>query len=228
MDEPTTTISDPTMLVSTRFGRSDATDAPTGHRRHDAAPTVATRHPAAADVTPLREIDDVDAAFSKGGAGALELAYDAYGTMVFTMCRRVLGPDLAADATQEVFVSAWRAHAQFDPQRGSLAGWLTGITRHRIVDVLRAQQRHKVVGDVAPDSEATPAAAVDDIVERVLLNDALERLPDSSKRLIELAFFEHLTHAEIAERCALPLGTVKSDIRRGLARLRRHMERDHG
>jgi RNA polymerase sigma-70 factor (ECF subfamily) len=182
---------------------------------------------ATADVTALQQIDDVDAAFARGGADALKRAYEAYGTMVYTMCRRVLGPDLAADATQEVFVSAWRAHDQFDLERGSLAGWLTGITRHRIIDVLRAQQRQRLAGDVELGHEVS-AVAVDDVVDRVLLNDALERLPDTSKRLIELAFFEHLTHTEIAERCALPLGTVKSDIRRGLARLRRHLERDHG
>jgi RNA polymerase sigma-70 factor (ECF subfamily) len=179
------------------------------------------------DLTPLREVDDVDAAFAEGGVGALERAYDAYGTMVFTMCRRALGPDVAADATQEVFVSAWRARAQYDVTKGSLAGWLTGITRHRIVDILRSKQRQEVAVDIESTVVAAPSA-VDEILDRVLLNDALERLPAPSKQLISLAFFEQLTHAEIAERCALPLGTVKSDIRRGLARLRRHMERGHG
>lgn len=180
-----------------------------------------------ADITPLREVDPVDAAFAEGGVGALEHAYEAYGSMVYTMCRRALGPDLAADATQEVFVSAWRARSQFDMRRGSLGGWLAGIAKHRIVDVLRAQQRQPVAGEI--DLAATTGASgVEEMLDRVLLADALERLPQSSKQLIELAFFEHLTHAEIAERCALPLGTVKSDIRRGLARLRRHMESDHG
>ena len=180
-----------------------------------------------ADITPLREVDDVDAAFAEGGVGALERAYETYGSMVYTMCRRALGTDLAADATQEVFVSAWRARSQFDMRRGGLGGWLAGIAKHRIVDVLRAQQRQLVVGEI--DLAATTGASgVEEMLDRVLLADALERLPQSSKRLIELAFFEHLTHAEIAERCALPLGTVKSDIRRGLARLRRHMESDHG
>jgi RNA polymerase sigma factor (sigma-70 family) len=179
-----------------------------------------------ADITPLREIDDIDAAFAEGGVDALERAYEAYGSMVYTMCRRALGTDLAADATQEVFVSAWRARAQFDVRRGSLGGWLAGITKHRIVDLLRARQRQMVVGE--NDAAATVPSGVEEMLDRVLLADALERLPVASKRLIELAFFEHLTHAEIAERCGLPLGTVKSDIRRGLARLRRHMERDHG
>jgi RNA polymerase sigma-70 factor (ECF subfamily) len=181
-----------------------------------------------ADITPLREIDDVDAAFAEGGVGALERAYEAYGSMVYTMCRRALGADLAADTTQEVFGSAWRGRAQFDMRRGSLGGWLAGITKHRIVDVLRARHRQMVVGEIDDTTAATGPSGVDEMLDRVLLADALERLPTASRRLIELAFFEHLTHAEIAERCALPLGTVKSDIRRGLARLRRHMERDHG
>ena len=183
-----------------------------------------------ADITPLRQVDSVDAAFTEGGVDALEQAYQAYGSMVYTMCRRALGADRAADATQEVFVSAWRARTQFDMQRGSLGGWLAGITKHRIMDILRAQQRQMVAGeiDLATEPGTTASSGVDELLDRVLLADALERLPQSSKRLIELAFFEHLTHAEIAERCALPLGTVKSDIRRGLARLRRHMERGHG
>jgi len=180
-----------------------------------------------AEITPLREVDDVDAAFSEGGVDALERAYEAYGSMVYTMCRRALGADLAADAAQEVFVSAWRARAQFDMRRGSLGGWLAGITKHRIIDLLRVRQRQTVVGETVLASTTTPSG-VDEMLDRVLLADALERLPPASRRLIELAFFEHLTHAEIAERCAMPLGTVKSDIRRGLARLRRHMEHDHG
>lgn len=180
-----------------------------------------------ADITPLREVDAAEVAFAEGDSGALERAYEAYGPMVYTMCRRALGADLAADATQEVFVSAWRARTQFDVRRGSLGGWLAGITKYRIVDVLRSRQRQVVVGEIDLASTTGPSG-VDEMLDRVLLADALERLPAASKRLIELAFFEHLTHAEIAERCALPLGTVKSDIRRGLARLRRHMERDHG
>src|SRR5690349_21341254 len=105
------------MITSTRLGHSTEADDLSGR--------------VSADGTPLREIDDVDAAFAEGGIGALERAYDAYGTMVYTMCRRALGADLAPDATQEVFVSAWRARAQYDITRGSLAGWLTGIARHR-------------------------------------------------------------------------------------------------
>jgi RNA polymerase sigma factor (sigma-70 family) len=180
-----------------------------------------------ADSTTLHTVDDVDAAFAEGGVDALRRAYDAYGSMIYTMCRRALGTDLATDATQEVFVSAWRARAQFDPLRGSLGAWLTGIAKHRIVDVFRAQQRQPVAGEIDSASADGPSG-VDEMLDRVLLAEAIGQLPASSQRLIKLAFFEQLTHMEIAERCALPLGTVKSDIRRGLARLRRHLEHDHG
>ena len=97
-----------------------------------------------ADITPLREVDNVDAAFAEGGTDALERAYETYGSMVYTMCRRALGADLAADATQEVFVSAWRARTQFDMQRGSLGGWLTGhreASHHRRVAGATATSR---------------------------------------------------------------------------------------
>jgi RNA polymerase sigma factor (sigma-70 family) len=171
--------------------------------------------------------DDIEATFAAGGVDALQRVYDAYGRLVFSLCRRSLGNETAADVTQEVFVAAWQARHQFDRSRGSLAGWLMGIARNKVVDNLRAQSRRPVTtNDPTPVDAPVSAKAVDDLADRLLLAEALAELPDRSKRVIELAFFEDLTHPEIAARCDLPLGTVKSDIRRGLARMRRHLERE--
>ena len=106
------------------------------------------------------------------------------------------------------------------------AGWLVGIARNKVIDHLRAQgRRPSTVGTPSSDLPiALTEAEVEGLADRLLLADALAQLPDRPKRLIELAFFEQLTHPEIAERCDLPIGTVKSDIRRGLARMRRHLE----
>jgi RNA polymerase sigma-70 factor (ECF subfamily) len=178
----------------------------------------------AADARP--DADAAEAAFVAGDADALKLAYDAHGRLVYTLCRRSLGAEAAADVTQEVFVSAWQARRQFDPARGSLGGWLVGIARNKIIDALRAQARRPVAArepDVA-DAPVT-AVAVESLADRLLLADAMADLPARAKKVIHLAFFEDLTHPEIAERTALPLGTVKSDIRRGLQRMRRHLER---
>jgi RNA polymerase sigma-70 factor (ECF subfamily) len=172
-------------------------------------------------------VDDLEASFVAGDDDALRRAYDEHGRLVYTLCRRSLGSDVARDITQEVFAAGWFARRQYDPSRGSLAGWLVGIARHKIIDHLRAQSRR-------PTTTETPAAGmpaaltvadVEALADRLLLADALAQLPERPKRLIELAFFEQLTHPEIAERCELPIGTVKSDIRRGLAKMRRHLER---
>jgi RNA polymerase sigma-70 factor (ECF subfamily) len=172
------------------------------------------------------EVAAAEAAFVAGEPDALRRVYDAHGRLVFTLCRRSLSPETAADVTQEVFVAAWQSRAQFDPARGSIAGWLVGIARNKVIDALRAQARRPAAArePVVTDAPVT-AVAVDSLADRLLLADAMADLPDRAKKVIQLAFFEELTHPEIAERTALPLGTVKSDIRRGLQRMRRHLER---
>jgi RNA polymerase sigma factor (sigma-70 family) len=179
----------------------------------------------------IRLVDDLESAFRRGDPDALRRVYDAYGKIVFALCRRVVGSD-AADTTQEVFVAAWQRREQYDPSRGSLAAWLMGIARYKSIDVLRARGRRPALadpgieragGERAAGDLGSESASVDALSDRLLLADALNRLPDRSRTLVELAFFEELTHPEIAERCNLPLGTVKSDIRRGLLRLRRHL-----
>lgn len=178
-------------------------------------------------VRDVHAVDDVEASFAAGEEDALRRAYDAHGRLVYTLCRRSLGSDLARDITQEVFAAGWFARRQYDPSRGSLAGWLVGIARNKIIDQLRAQGRRPAIAETPPGGLPAPItpADVEALADRLLLADAMAQLADRPKRLIELAFFEQLTHPEIAERCDLPIGTVKSDIRRGLARMRRHLER---
>ena len=166
----------------------------------------------------------LDTAFACGAAGLRE-AYDAHGALVFSICRRTLDAEAAKDVTQEVFVSAWRGRDQFDPQRGSLAGWLVGITKRRIIDHVRHERRH---ADRRTDDSHLPAESdntndPDDIGDRMLVADGLRQLPTGTREVIELAFIHDLTHQEIADRTGTPLGTVKSNIRRGLLRIREHM-----
>jgi RNA polymerase sigma-70 factor (ECF subfamily) len=206
-------------------------DAPsTGEARVRPDPVVArvgSYSPGVTSSAAHPEDDAVEAAFVAGDADALRRAYDAHGRLVFTLCRRSLNPEAAADVTQEVFVAAWQARAQFDPSRGSLAGWLVGIARNKVIDSLRAQARRPVAAREPETTDApVTSTAVDSLADRLLLADAMAGLPDRAKKVIQLAFFEDLTHPEIAERTSLPLGTVKSDIRRGLQRMRRHLERE--
>lgn len=175
----------------------------------------------------IDEHDRIGSAFASGTDGGLEAAYRAYGAVVYTFCRRTLEPDLAAEATQDVFVSAWRARATFDRSKGTLVAWLIGIAKRRVIDTARSHGRHASRRSPEATGDLAAPADVDRIGDRMLVADALRGLPDRTRQVIELHYLQELSHAEVADRTDLPLGTVKSDIRRGLAKIRRHLETTH-
>ncbi|MFJ2763899.1 RNA polymerase sigma factor [Streptomyces prasinus] len=159
---------------------------------------------------------------------AFAAVYRRWGSLVHTMATRSLGDTYEADdVTQQVFLGAWRGREGFRPERGPLGAWLVGITRRKIVDALAARTKRLTLADsVARDAGTRPheAPAPDEVLDRVLLVDALSRLPHAQREVLCLAFYEDLTQAEIAERTGMPLGTVKSHARRGLLRLRQAIE----
>ncbi|MFC4553846.1 RNA polymerase sigma factor [Georgenia faecalis] len=181
---------------------------------------------------PPRGVGDVDeeieAAFRAGRPEAVRAAYERWSPLVYTIALRSLGsaPD-AEDVTQQVFVDAWRSRARFDPDRAPLQAWLVGITRHAVADAYGRRTREQQVADAVaavradPAPESNPARMV---VDRVVVADAIDALGDPQRQILSLAFFEDLTHVQIAERVGLPLGTVKSHIARSLRRLRTRLE----
>ena len=168
----------------------------------------------------------VAAAWVAGDESALRMAFEQFGTLVFTYCLRQLGDrDAAADCSQEIFISAWRSRDRFDPGKGTLAGWLMGIARFRVIDAHRRRASVPTPDADAADSAEEPIAPeADQLADRLLVERALETLPPRARQVVELAFWSDLTQSEIAERLDLPLGTVKSDVRRALLRLRPHLE----
>ena len=171
--------------------------------------------------------DQVATRFAGGDEAALREAYDAHGSLVYSICLRSLPEDRAKDVTQEVFVSAWRARERFDPSRGSLAAWLVGITKNRIIDNVRSEQRHASRRSNVEAADTPVEPEVERIADQMMVAAALEVVPERGRTAIKLAYFEGLTHPEIAQRTGVALGTVKSDIRRGLEKVRRHMETSH-
>ena len=171
--------------------------------------------------------NDVEVRFHRGDEDALADVYDQHSSLVYSYCRRQLGAEAARDLTQEVFVAAWRARHRFDPEKGSIRAWLMGITKNKIIDLFRKRGRRPQIADgaeVEHSSDEIDSVQVEQIADRMVLATALDELPDRARSVVELSFYEQLTHPEIAERTGLPLGTVKSDIRRSLIKLRRQLE----
>jgi RNA polymerase sigma factor (sigma-70 family) len=175
--------------------------------------------------------DDVDAralgaAFRSGDAAALATAYRCWGPLVYTLALRSLGQvQDAEDVTQRVFIAAWRRRETFDPERAELPAWLVGITRHQIADAHGARSRTSAL-PMPSEEEGEPAAPSVEPGDRILVDAEIARLSPAAQQVVRLAFFEDLTHQEIGERLGMPLGTVKSLIRRSLERMRRRLEVD--
>jgi RNA polymerase sigma factor (sigma-70 family) len=179
-------------------------------------------------VTSVRS--SLDEAFARGDADLREV-YDAHSALVYSMCNRALGAEAAKDATQEVFVSAWRKRDQFDPSKGALGAWLVGITKRRIIDQLRSEGRHadRRADEIDDSRSATdgPAPAPERVIDRMFVTHLLANLPSRTREVIELVYVHDLTHREVADRTGLPIGTVKSDVRRGILKIRDEMEASH-
>ncbi|HEY3203598.1 MAG TPA: sigma-70 family RNA polymerase sigma factor [Thermoanaerobaculia bacterium] len=161
-------------------------------------------------------------------ADALAALYDRHAGRLLGLAQRILGETgEAEEVLQEVFLFAWRAAASFDPTRGSVATWLLISTRSRSIDRLRARRpasRPEVrsleeLPEGPPGLQDVEGATVDREWERLCRN-AVGELPEEQRRALELAYFEGLTHQEIAAKTATPLGTVKTRVRLGLMKLR--------
>lgn len=175
--------------------------------------------------------DELAERLRAGDEKALRTAYERHGAAVLYLAQRLLGNRAdAEDVTQLTFVAAWTGRDTFDPQRGTMLGWLLGIARRKAIDRMRSAARDDRVARTVRAQPAPPdePERPERIIDRLVVADELGRLPAEQRRTLELAFYDDLTHPQIAAVTGLPLGTVKSHIRRGLANLRRRWEVDGG
>jgi len=173
---------------------------------------------------------DAMARLAAGDQSALEEIYRATRVKLFGICLRILGDRKEAeDALQDVYVNLWQRADRYDPSRASPIAWLAAFARNRAIDRLRTG---KVRGGAVPVEEAAPLPDQSPLAD-VLLVDAEQRaqihkclgtLDDRTQGHIRAAFFEGQTYAQLAEAADVPLGTMKSWIRRGLQRLRACLE----
>jgi RNA polymerase sigma-70 factor (ECF subfamily) len=162
---------------------------------------------------------------TSGDEACLEAAYHRWSTLVRSLAWRSLDDaGEAEDVTQQVFLGVWRGRTGYRPERGTLPGWIVGITRRKIADALSARSRRTELVASAQSSLREVGAVgdghADAVVDRVVVRQALNRLPAPQQWVLRLTFYEDLSQTQIAERTGWPLGTVKSHARRGLHRLR--------
>lgn len=158
---------------------------------------------------------------------ALGELYDRYGRIAYGLALRIVRDDaLAEDVVQEAFLNAWRSAGRFLPERGKASTWLLTLVHRRAVDLVRREQRRRT--DTLEGAPEPTGGTADEAVwlrlERERVQDALKRLPDQQREALELAYYGGFTQAELAERLGQPLGTIKSRMFSGLARLRELLE----
>lgn len=173
------------------------------------------------------ELERLLAGTAAGNRDSFRLLYLASKAKLFGIVLRITRrADFAEEVLQEVFLTIWQRAGDFQPEKGAAMTWMATVARHRAIDRMRQQRPEAALDEAAeqPDSAPSPLAAALASAERRALRRCLETLEDSQRRGILLAYHDGLTHEDIARRLAVPLGTVKSWIRRGLLRLKGCLE----
>lgn len=177
-------------------------------------------------IGPSTPDDELVRSLRAGHQESLGLLYDRYGKLVFTIALRILHQaDEAEDLTQEVFLGFWKK-GNFQPERATLSTYLSVLTRSRALNKLRSrnsQQRsverlqHSVYGDFSHPCPLEQATVQE---QQQIVQQAMTQLSDSQRQVLTLNYMEGLSHREIAQHLNIPLGTVKTNARQGLRRLR--------
>lgn len=177
--------------------------------------------------TANKSVDDIAmlTRIGQGDENAMESIFRRYSGPVYSVALRVLhDTGQAEDVLQEVFLQLWRNPTAFVQNRGSLGAWLVVVARNRSIDLLRRRKPSDSVDDVVLASSVNVADEAERNVMMEKVHRALVALPSEQRKSLELAYFEGLSHTEIASRTGDPLGTVKTRIRQALITLRKAFE----
>jgi RNA polymerase sigma-70 factor (ECF subfamily) len=178
---------------------------------------------------PRRDLEHLSdeavvALIARSDEAALAELYDRYGQPAYGLALRVLRDEaLAEDAVQEAFLAIWRGAQKYLPERAKASTWIMTLVHRRAVDLVRREERRRAepLPEVEPDAGGPSAADTAWLrLERERVRAALDQLPDQQREAIELAYYGGFTQSELAERLGEPLGTIKSRMFAGLARLR--------
>jgi RNA polymerase sigma-70 factor, ECF subfamily len=170
------------------------------------------------------------ARIADGEQAALGSLYDESSSLVYSMVLRVLGNVAdAEEVTMDVYTQVWKAASGYDTSRGSVTAWLITLARSRAIDRVRSRTSRARKETALPETYDAPSGGIspeqqtEDTQRRRHVLAALATLPADQRQVVELAFYSGLTHSELAERLMQPLGTVKTRIRAGMARLREQL-----
>ena len=192
---------------------------------------TATTQEASAKVLakPQPTDEELISAICKGEEFAIEVLYERYHRYAYALAYRILRDPVASeDIVQDAFLSIWRKASSYQVQNGSVQSWIQAIVRHRAIDKIRASaHRDYQWTPLQTDNEQDPPSEQPDVWEqawqseqRRIIREVMVQIPSEQRMVIELAYFGGLTHAEIAEQCQIPLGTVKGRMRLGLQKMK--------
>lgn len=173
--------------------------------------------------------EELISAICKDEEFAIEILYERYHRYAYSLAHRILhNPVASEDIVQDAFLSIWRKASSYQVQNGSVQSWVQAIVRHRAIDKIRAAaHRDNQWTPLQADNEQDPPSEQPDVWEQAwqseqhrIIREVLDQIPTEQRMVIELAYFGGFTHAEIAEQCQIPLGTVKGRMRLGLQKIK--------
>lgn len=168
-------------------------------------------------------------ASASGGVEAFRQLYQITAPKLFAVCRKILKRhDWAEEVLQESFIKIWHNASEYHSDRGSVMGWMTAITRYRAIDFLRAHKYHRKLDSLDSIDESFYGSSLENPLQQALSGDTsnvlmgcIDTLAQDQKQVLFMAYFHGLTHDELMNKLDVPLGTVKSWVRRGIESLKK-------